>query len=160
MFPPGQLGTRKASKAPHREGGWISAMSGTEAGQLPPPLELTFAPDPAQLAPVRATLRDWLSRTGLSRRAAADVLLAAGEACANAIEHGPRNAGGQIRLTAEVMVSRICLTIRDNGRWQPSQRRGESYRGYGMRLMRTVMHRVDVQRGADGTTVQIERRIG
>ncbi len=135
-------------------------MSGTEPGQQPAPLELTFPPDPAQLAHVRATLRSWLSRCGLSRRAATDVLIAAGEACSNAIEHGLRNAGGQIRLTAEVSVTRLRLTIRDTGRWQPDQRRGEPYRGYGLRLMRTLMHRVDIHRTPDGTTVEMQRKIG
>jgi anti-sigma regulatory factor (Ser/Thr protein kinase) len=135
-------------------------MSGTDHSHQPPPLELTFPPDPAQLAPVRAALRSWLGRSGLSRRAAADVLIAAGEACANAIEHGLRNASGQIRLTAEVSVTRLRLTVRDTGRWQPTQRRGEPYHGYGIRLMRTLMHRVDIHRGADGTTVEMQRRIG
>jgi anti-sigma regulatory factor (Ser/Thr protein kinase) len=135
-------------------------MSGTDPIRQPPPLELTFPPDPAQLAPVRAALRNWLSRAGLNRRAAADVLIAAGEACANAIEHGLRNAGGQIRLTAEVSVTRLRLTVKDPGRWQPAQRLGEPYHGSGLRLMRTVMHRVDIHRGADGTTVEMQRRIG
>jgi anti-sigma regulatory factor (Ser/Thr protein kinase) len=135
-------------------------MSGTDPSRPPAPLELTFPPDPAQLAPVRAALRSWLVRAGLSRRAAADVLIAAGEACANAIEHGLRNASGQIRLTAEVSVTRLRLTINDPGRWQPGQRLGEPYRGYGIRLMRTVMHQVDIHRGADGTTVEMQRRIG
>ncbi len=136
-------------------------MCGTDPGQrLPPPLELTFPPDPAQLAPVRAALRSWLSRCGLSRRAAADVLMAAGEACANAIEHGLRQAGGQIRLTADVSVTRLRLTVRDTGRWQPARRRGESYRGYGIPLMRALMNRVDIHRDKDGTTVDMQRTIG
>ncbi len=137
-------------------------MSGTEPGQYPPPLELTFPADPDQLVPVRAALRSWLNRCGLSRRTATDVLIAAGEACANAIEHGLRNAGGQIRLTAEVSVTRLRLTIRDSGRWQPAQRRGEPYRGYGLRLMHALMHRVDVHQDPEGTTVEMElwRRIG
>lgn len=141
-------------------GGWTSSMSGTEPGGQPTPLELTFPADPAQLAHVRAALRSWLSRCGLSRRAATDVLTAAGEACANAIEHGLRNASGQIRLTAEVSVTRLRLTISDTGRWQPGQRRGEPYRGYGLRLMRTLMHRVDIHRTPDGTTVEMQRKIG
>jgi anti-sigma regulatory factor (Ser/Thr protein kinase) len=137
-----------------------SAMSGTEPSQQPPPLELTFPADPAQLGQVRAALRNWLSRCGLSRRTATDVLLAAGEACANAIEHGLRSTSGQIRLTAEVSVTRLRVTVRDTGRWQPAQRRGEPYRGHGLRLMRTLMHRVDIRRTPDGTTVEMQRKIG
>ncbi len=135
-------------------------MSGTEPSQQPPPLELAFPPDPAQLAVVRSTLRSWLSRCGLTGRAATDVLIAAGEACANAIEHGLRNTGGQVRLTAEVSVTRLRLTIRNPGRWQPAHWRGAPYRGYGLRLMRALMNQVDIRQTPDGTMVEMQRKIG
>jgi Histidine kinase-like ATPase domain len=65
----------------------------------PAPLDLTFPAESAQLAPVRATLRTWLNRCDLSHRTIQDVLVAAGEACANSVEHGHRHAPGQqIRL--------------------------------------------------------------
>ena len=72
----------------------------------PAPLEVTFPADSAQLAPVRATLRTWLSRCGLNHKTMQDVLVAAGEACANAVEHGHRHAPGeQIRLRAAATVT-------------------------------------------------------
>lgn len=136
-------------------------MPGTQPGQLPPPLDLTFPPDPAQLAPVRATLRTWLSRCGVNRRAAADVLIASGEACTNAIEHGLRQTHGHVRLTAEASVNWLRLTVKDTGRWQPPRpRHADPYRGHGLRLMHALMNRVDIDRRADGTTVQMQRRIG
>ena len=86
---------------------------------IPSPLDLTFPADPGQLTPVRAALRSWLGRCDVSRRTIQDVLVAAGEACANAIEHGHRDAPGQqIRLRAEATVSQLRLTVTDTGRWR------------------------------------------
>ena len=90
----------------------------------PGPLNLAFPAEPTQLAPIRAALRGWLSRCGVGHRAVHDILVAAGEACANAIEHGHRNTAGQhIRLRAEATVSRLRLTITDAGRWKGPSRR-------------------------------------
>ena len=135
-------------------------MCGTHHSQHPPPLELTFPADPAQLAPVRTTLRSWLQRCGLSRRVAEEVLVAAGEACANAIEHGLRHAPGRIRLTADASVSRLRLTVRDTGRWKPARPAAGHYRGHGITVMRAVMNRVDIRPGTAGTTVDMQLEIG
>jgi anti-sigma regulatory factor (Ser/Thr protein kinase) len=134
-------------------------MSGSASGQHPPPLDLTFPADSAQLATVRTALRGWLDRCGVSRRAAEDVLIAAGEACANAIEHGLRHNSGRIRLTAEASVTRLRVTVRDTGRWRPGPS-GDHYRGHGIALMRAVMHQVDIHPGPAGTTVDMQREIG
>ena len=80
------------------------------------PFDLTFPATGGSSRPVRAALRAWLGGCGLSRRTIQDVLVAAGEACANAIEHGHRDAPGQpIRLRAEATVSRLRLTVTDTG---------------------------------------------
>ncbi len=57
----------------------------------PAPLELEFPADVGKLAATRAALRDWLDEAGVSPEQALDVLIAAGEALANAIEHGHRD---------------------------------------------------------------------
>lgn len=72
----------------------------------PAPLDLTFPAESGALAPMRATLRTGLSRCDVSHRTTQDVLVAVGEACANAVEHGHRNAPGrQIRLRAAATAS-------------------------------------------------------
>jgi hypothetical protein len=63
----------------------------------PAPLELAFPADTAQLRPARAQLRDWLGGCGLAAPVAQDALVAAGEAVANAIEHGHRDHGSRGR---------------------------------------------------------------
>ena len=123
----------------------------------PEPLDLTFSADRGQLTRVRAALRSWLGRCGLSRRLIQDILVAAGEACANAIEHGHRDAPGRdIRLQAEATVTRLRLTVTDTGSWRPARPAPDPLRGHGIALMRALMEQVTIEPGADGTTVGME----
>jgi anti-sigma regulatory factor (Ser/Thr protein kinase) len=125
----------------------------------PAPLDLAFPAESAQLAPVRASLRTWLSRCDLSHRTMQDVLVAAGEACANAVEHGHRHAPGQqIRLHAAATVTQLRLTVTDTGRWKISQSAGTN-RGHGIQLMRALMQQVTIKPGEAGTTVDMQLRI-
>lgn len=85
----------------------------------PAPLEMSFPAESAQLAPVRKALRGWLDRCDLPPRTVQDVLVAVGEACANAIEHGHRDApGNPVYFRAEALVDDLHLTIADSGRWK------------------------------------------
>jgi PAS domain S-box-containing protein len=123
----------------------------------PEPLDLTFPADRGQLAPVRAALRSWLGRSGVSHRTIQDVLVAAGEACANAIEHGHRDTPGQhIRLRAEATVSRLRLTVTDTGRWRATPPVADPLRGHGIALMRALVQQVTIEPGSTGTTVAME----
>src|SRR5690606_13236507 len=65
----------------------------------PAPLDLEFAADVAELAVGREALRGWLDRAGVGAEQSLDVLIATGEALANAIEHGHREQPrGPVRL--------------------------------------------------------------
>ncbi len=46
-----------------------------------------------------------------------DVVLAVGEACTNAVEHGHRGDGGTIRLRALIEANVLRVTVRDTGCW-------------------------------------------
>ena len=123
----------------------------------PEPLDLSFPADQDQLTPVRAALRGWLGRCGLSHRMTQDVLVAAGEACANAIEHGHRDApGAGIRLRAEATVTRLRVTVADSGSWRPARPSPDPLRGHGIALMRALMEHVTVEAGVTGTTVDMQ----
>jgi anti-sigma regulatory factor (Ser/Thr protein kinase) len=127
----------------------------------PAPLELAFPADTAQLRPVRARLRRWLvDSCGLSTPLAQDALVAAGEAVANAIEHGHRdNPGQEIRLRATVTADLLRVTVADTGRWLPSGPEPAQYRGKGLSLMRAMMDHVSIDTDAAGTTVTMDVRI-
>ena len=123
----------------------------------PEPLDLTFPADQGQLTPVRAALRRWLGRCGLGSRMTQDVLVAAGEACANAIEHGHRDVPGTgIRLQAEATVTRLRVTVTDSGTWRLARPAPDPLRGHGIALMRALMEQVTIEAGAAGTTVNME----
>lgn len=126
----------------------------------PAPLEVAFPAESSQLAPVRKALRSWLAQCELPPHTVQNVLVAAGEACANAIEHGHRDAPGDtVRLRAEALVDDLRLTVADTGRWKTPQPGANSHRGRGVALMRALMHQVTITSGTAGTTVDMHTRI-
>ncbi|MFI0502420.1 SpoIIE family protein phosphatase [Streptomyces albogriseolus] len=126
----------------------------------PAPLDITFPAESSQLAPVREALRSWLARCELPPNAVQNVLVAAGEACANAIEHGHRHAPGEdVRLRAVALVDTLRVTVTDSGRWKDPQPGANAHRGRGLSLMRAMMQQVTVSPGSSGTTVDMQMRI-
>ena len=128
--------------------------------RYPVPLEIDFPPDVDGLAGIRVTLRDWLSRAGVGAQQIHAVLVAAGEAVANAIEHGHREApSGVISLRAIASATEVNLTITDSGSWKRPRPAAEPHRGRGMKLMRALMQEVVINPETGGTTVHLTARI-
>lgn len=126
----------------------------------PSPLELHFPADVSHLAPARSALRNWLTRARVTPDQTMNVLVAAGEAVANAIEHGHRNQReGLISLGAMVLADRVELTITDTGSWKQPQPATSQHRGRGIALMRGLMQDVTIDPATDGTTVHLSARI-
>ncbi|QLL05726.1 SpoIIE family protein phosphatase [Mycobacterium vicinigordonae] len=124
----------------------------------PAPLELTFPPDASHLASTRTALRHWLTQVHVCPEQTTNMLIAAGEAVSNAIEHGHRDRpDGTISLGAVALVDEVQLTITDTGSWKPPQPSTE--RGRGISLMRRLMHDVTINTETDGTTVHLSARI-
>jgi anti-anti-sigma factor len=104
----------------------------------------------------RMQMRGWLAQAGVTEDVAADVLLASGEAVANAVEHAytgdvPGALEISLRTGAEIEVE-----VRDEGRWK--QEGGVADRGRGFMLMRALMDDVEVGRTAAGTSVRLRLR--
>ncbi|MCX4751046.1 SpoIIE family protein phosphatase [Kitasatospora sp. NBC_01287] len=126
----------------------------------PAPLEVSFPAESEQLAPVRKALRAWLDQCGLPTQTVQNVLVAAGEACANAIEHGHRHApGAQIRLRAAATAADLRLTVADSGNWKVPQPEANAHRGRGVALMNALMQQVTITPGTAGTIVDMHTRI-
>ncbi|MGA5031425.1 SpoIIE family protein phosphatase [Streptomyces cellulosae] len=126
----------------------------------PAPLDITFPAESSQLAPVRRALRGWLAQCELPPNAVQNVLVAVGEACANAIEHGHRHTpGDDVRLRAVALVDSLRVTVADSGRWKDPQPGANAHRGRGMPLLRAMMQQVTVSPGPSGTTVDMQMRI-
>jgi PAS domain S-box-containing protein len=120
----------------------------------PEPLELTFPGRLAEIGPARAALREWLTTGGVDAQRASDVLLAAGEAVSNAVEHGHRDdPDGLITLRAALNGGTLQLSVADTGRWkipQPDRRRGR-----GTMFIKALMDSFVVERTIAGTTVRM-----
>lgn len=126
----------------------------------PAPLEMIFPADVSQLARTRTALRTWLTRARVGPDQAHDMVVATGEAVANAIEHGHRdNPQGSISLRATAFRDHVQFTITDNGSWKPPKAATNSHRGRGITLMRALMHDVDIHPDTTGTTVHLSARI-
>ncbi|KMO70956.1 SpoIIE family protein phosphatase [Mycolicibacterium chlorophenolicum] len=127
----------------------------------PAPLELEFPADVAELAPSRTALRTWLGSAGVDAEQTLDVLIAAGEALANAIEHGHRDLpGGTVRLQATAFADDLHVTVIDTGTWKAPADAPALHRGRGLGLMRALMQDVTIDSQATGTRVHMQTRIG
>jgi anti-sigma regulatory factor (Ser/Thr protein kinase) len=82
----------------------------------------TMTSDPAELASMRAWLREALAAHGLPAQPAADVLVAVGELCTNAIVHAyERTPGRPIRVAVAGFDDRVEIAVEDFGvRFDPS----------------------------------------
>jgi anti-anti-sigma factor len=87
------------------------------------------------------------------------VMVAVGEACANAAEHAYRNAEpGPMSVTAEVDVDGVLtVTVRDHGTWRPPDR-DPGDRGRGLLIMRQLVDGVALEE-EHGTTVTLSLRL-
>ncbi len=123
---------------------------------LLPMFRLSIDRDPRALAPVRASLRGWLAEQGSSDEVIEEVVLASGEAIANAIEHA--GAGGMIGFRAWCDDERIVLRVTDQGPWRAGEPTPD--RGHGFSIMRALMDDVRVETDDRGTSVELSRANG
>jgi GAF domain-containing protein/anti-sigma regulatory factor (Ser/Thr protein kinase) len=120
-------------------------------------LRLTFDADPTVLSGMRQSLRDWLAAAGAGEDATYDVLVAATEAAANAVEHAYGPVDATFELEARVQRDgHIALVVRDSGSWRPP--RGHN-RGRGTLLMQQLMDDFEVTTGETGTEVRMSKRL-
>ena len=116
-------------------------------------LDLTVPADPRVLRPIRQSLRRLASDLGLDRERSDALVVAAGEAVSNAIEHAYPEARGPIHLRARRDGGILVVEVRDHGQWRRATT-GE-HRGHGLQLMRAFMDGVDIETTAVGTTVRL-----
>lgn len=131
----------------------VLAVRRQDSGEVGP-LDLVLPALPWSLRDIRLAVRRWLSAVGAGPRAVADLLVAIGEACSNAIEHAYGAGGGSVAIHLELQLPDVLATIRDTGRWHsPSRDDG----GRGTLIMRGCSDDMRIDRGPTGTTVVIRR---
>lgn len=119
-------------------------------------LQLAAPAMPWSLKHVRVEMRRWLLAVGAAPHAVADLLVAVGEACTNAVEHAYGVEGGTLTVHLELQPPDIVAIVRDTGRWRPP---GDDHKGRGTLFMRDCSDDLQIDHGTTGTTVLIRRRL-
>jgi serine phosphatase RsbU (regulator of sigma subunit)/anti-sigma regulatory factor (Ser/Thr protein kinase) len=122
----------------------------------PTRLYLELAAEPAVLSHVRRAITRWLAGCGVDRNISMDIVVAVGEACANAIEHAYGPGRGTFRVAGDEIGDELVLSVSDRGRWRAP--RGDG-RGRGLTIMNAAMDHVEVQTDESGTRVEMRRNM-
>jgi anti-sigma regulatory factor (Ser/Thr protein kinase) len=143
----------------------IGRLAGSNVAALlyrhpPAPLTVTLAAQPAGLAVSRGQLRRWLVAAGVDTETAADVLLAVGEATANATEHAVVGVNREVAITvtATITGSRLRLTVSDDGVWKPAPA-SPGHRGHGIHLIHALVDSAELTTTPEGTTVAMVKEL-
>lgn len=112
---------------------------------------------PSSAVVLRRELQGWLDAQGVAERAQTDILLAASEAFANAVEHPQLPAAGVVDVEAAVVGDELEVTIRDYGAWRDERQRTEG--GFGFPIMWAVMQDVEVDSQPEGSRITLRRRL-
>jgi PAS domain S-box-containing protein len=112
--------------------------------------------DAPALSALRATLRRWLAASPADEDEIADVTMAVNEAVQNAIEHAHGLRPRPLAVELQRGDGEIVAVVRDRGSWRAA---GQGDRGRGIPLMHALMTDVRIDRGEDGTSVTLLRRL-
>jgi anti-sigma regulatory factor (Ser/Thr protein kinase) len=118
-------------------------------------LDLTLPAEPSNAVRARTAIARFLIGAGMADRAG-DLLVAAGEAIGNAIEHAYRGQPGALRVRGRRNGDAVTVEIRDFGQWHSDT--ASEGRGFGLPLMRAFSDGVDVERTPFGTRVELLAR--
>ena len=119
-------------------------------------LRVRFAADPQVLSGMRRMLTRWLQAHEAQPSEIAAIILACGEACANAIEHAYAPGVAYFELEAVHADGLVTITVRDTGRWRAP--RG-SNRGRGLKIIAAAVDELDLHTTDAGTEVVMRRRL-
>lgn len=122
-----------------------------------PKFGATFIADRSQLRAMRYALRQWLRNNGVGSTVEQEIVLAAGEAATNVVEHAYVVEDGVFDVTADISGDVLSVRVRDYGQWrEPHPGRGA---GMGTTIMREMTDSVKQTFEADGTTVTLRRTL-
>jgi anti-sigma regulatory factor (Ser/Thr protein kinase) len=117
-------------------------------------LTLRLPAKPHALAVLRARVRDFLQDAGVSEDAARELLVALGEAAANAIQHPIAPTAPFIDIELRTSAEEVVATVRDFGQW--NRNGDDDNRGWGMPLMEALTN-VEIGEHSGGTVVTLRR---
>jgi anti-sigma regulatory factor (Ser/Thr protein kinase) len=130
--------------------------------EVPPPsspgsVSLTFTTD---LAAVRALVRQWAEKAGLSGSRAVDLVIAVGEVAANTVQHARSSGTIDIWYDAREIVCQVTdegfIGDPQAGRRPP---RPGATMGYGLWMVNQVCDQVDLCSDETGTTIRMHMNL-
>ena len=140
--------------AEHGHAADASLIAVIAARLIPAPLRQRLPAHPAQLAVVRRTVRRWAAAAGLGDDLSDDLLLAMGEAAANAVEHAYRDGtSGDWYYEVARRDGSLDVVVQDWG-VVAAAARGPRVPGTGVEFVRHLAEEVSFERGVTGTTVR------
>jgi anti-anti-sigma factor len=123
------------------------------ARYLPAPLDRVTPAESGRLADLRREVSEWTAAAGLSEDLAYDLLLAYGEAAANAVDHAYAGTSGTFDTHLVHTGTAVQATVRDHGRWRPAPA-DPGARGRGLQLIRAMADDVRLDTSDTGTTIR------
>ncbi|MDP9017050.1 MAG: SpoIIE family protein phosphatase [Candidatus Eremiobacteraeota bacterium] len=126
----------------------------TRSKQTDTNVTLVFSAIPLVSALVRSTLRQLGTVLNFTSDQTFAVLVAVGEAIANAVEHayGDREPG-LVEVKTHMKDGRFMVQIDDYGRWRPTQKKDE--RGRGIPLMHALVDGVQIKSTQTNTCITL-----
>jgi anti-sigma regulatory factor (Ser/Thr protein kinase) len=123
----------------------------------PERIELTLAAEPESLAYMRRVLGRWLRVAGADDAETYEILVACGEACANAVAHAYQaGEASSYVVEASRRDGTVELEVRDFGRWRAPH---VGSQGRGLRLISQLVDAVEIDRATTGTVVRMRRAV-
>ena len=113
----------------------------------------TFSALPSFARLARDATRSYAERAGLAPERVFDVIIAAGEAVANAIEHGSRAEGALFGLELTTVDDEVLVRVESGGHWRSTPSRSE--RGRGVQIMRACAKHVQITSTVDRTRLTL-----
>jgi serine phosphatase RsbU (regulator of sigma subunit)/anti-sigma regulatory factor (Ser/Thr protein kinase) len=133
-----------------------AALLAVQLEELDAELHLCVPGRPGALAPLRATLRRWLTKAGATETEAFELLTACGEACTNAIRHASGPLGSTFEVEARVNEGGVEIQVRDQGKWREP---GGDVGGRGLPIIEAYVDELDIRPSPAGTEVHMRRRL-
>jgi anti-sigma regulatory factor (Ser/Thr protein kinase) len=125
-------------------------------------VHLTLPAEAAHLCRLRHAMNSYLSAFPLPPDRRDEIVLAVGEAAANAVEHAYRHQAepGVVDVTLWTESDALCVQIRDHGRWrEPPSAPRPAGQGLGIVLMRRLIDCVLIHHDHRGTNVLLRHPV-
>jgi len=118
-------------------------------------IDLRVRATPPNVGRIRSAMRRFIDSLDVAGDVAYAMLLASGEAVANAVEHAYAGAAepGELAVRARSDGAEVEVVIEDFGRW--SSAASDPERGRGLGLMRELASAASVERASSGTIVRL-----